>query len=236
MRVMSMRRIPPMSSCLTQGNIQKGYKEKIFSLCSEFCKNTDIKLVFTSEKISSYFSTKDILPSALRSGVVYKFKCAGCNACYVGQTTRHFDTRVHEHLYKKSQPSSVYKHLDQNPRCRQACDETCFSILDRDVSSFRLEVKETIHNEWIQPTINKQRKLLKLSILIQNFRPNFWPPFAPPPAPISFSCFPSQFFFQRSSSQVFVCLFSFSLSLSVCVDYDCGQMSICCLPMFALFF
>ena len=148
------------------GEYSKRVQRKIFSLCSEFCKNTDIKVVFTSEKISSYFSTKDILPSALRSGVVYKFKCAGCNACYVGQTTRHFDTRVHEHLYKKSQPSSVYKHLDQNPRCRQACDETCFSILDRDVSSFRLEVKETIHNEWIQPTINKQRKLLKLSILI----------------------------------------------------------------------
>ena len=106
------------------------------------------------------------MPSTLRSGVVYKFKCAGCNACYVGQTTRHFDTRVHEHLHKKSQPSSVYKHLDQNVRCREACDVTCFTIIDRDVSSFRPEVKETIHNEWIKPSINKQKKLLKLSILI----------------------------------------------------------------------
>ena len=136
------------------------------NLCSNFCKDTAIKLVFTSTKISSFFSTKDAMPSTLRSGVVYKFKCAGCNACYVGQTTRHFDTRVHEHMHKKTQPSSVFKHLEQNARCRQACDVTCFSILDRDVSSFRLQVKETIHNEWIQPTINRQRKLLKLSILI----------------------------------------------------------------------
>ena len=115
------------------------------------------------------------MPRALRSGVVYKFICAGCNACYVGQTTRHFDTRVHEHLHKKSQPSSVFKHLDKNPRCRQACDVTCFSILDRDVSSYRLQVKETIHNEWIQPTINRQRKLLKLSILIQIRLPSWGP-------------------------------------------------------------
>ena len=148
------------------GEYSKRVQKKILSLCSEFCKNTNIKVVFTSEKIASYFSTKDAMPRALRSGVVYKFVCAGCNACYVGQTTRHFDTRVHEHLHKKTQPSSVYKHLEQNARCRQACDVTCFSILDRDVSSFRLEVKETIHNEWIQPTINKQKKLLKLSILI----------------------------------------------------------------------
>ena len=84
----------------------------------------------------------------------------------MGQTTRHFDTRVHEHLHKKTQPSSVFKHLEQNARCREACDVTCFTIIDRDVSSFRLEVKETIHNEWVKPTINKQKKLLKLSILI----------------------------------------------------------------------
>ena len=102
------------------------------------------------------------MPRSLRAGVVYKFQCAGCNACYVGQTTRHFDTRVHEHLHKSSQPSSVYKHLDKNPRCRAACDVTCFKIIDRDVSSFRLEVKETIHNEWVKPTINKQKKIVEI--------------------------------------------------------------------------
>ena len=148
------------------GEYSKSVQDKIFSLCFNFCKDTNIKIVYTSKKISSFFSPKDLMPRALRSGVVYQFNCAGCNACYVGQTTRHFDTRVHEHLYKKSQPSSVYKHLDKYPGCRQACDETCFKIIDRDVSSFRLEVKETIHNEWVKPTINKQKKLLKLSILI----------------------------------------------------------------------
>ena len=45
------------------------------------------------------FGLKDrIHGSWLRSRVVYKFACAGCNACYVGKTVSHFSTRVKEHL------------------------------------------------------------------------------------------------------------------------------------------
>ena len=148
------------------GNYSITVQNKIMALCSKLCKNTNIKVVFTSKKISSYFSSKDKMPSELRARVVYKFTCAGCNACYVGQTTRYFDTRVHEHLHKKSQPSSVFKHLEANAQCRGACDTSCFKVIDTDSSSFRLEVKEAIHNEWIKPRINKQKQLLKLSILI----------------------------------------------------------------------
>ena len=117
-------------------------------------------------KISSFFSTKDKMPGELRAGVIYKFQCAGCNACYVGETTRHYDTRVHEHLNKKSQPSSVFQHLEANANCRAKSDKNCFQIIDADTSSFRLKVKEAIHNEWLKPSINKQKKLLKLSILV----------------------------------------------------------------------
>ena len=106
------------------------------------------------------------MPSDLRARVVYKFSCAGCNACYVGQTTRYFDTRVHEHLHKQAQPSSVFKHLAANAQCKEACNTSCFEVIDTDTSSFWLEIKEAIHNEWLKPSINKQKQLLKLSILI----------------------------------------------------------------------
>ena len=148
------------------GEYSRTVQNKILTLCSKFCKNTNIKLVFTSKKISSYFSSKDKMPSDLRARVVYKFLCAGCNACYVGQTTRYFDTRVHEHLHKQSQPSSVFKHLAANAQCKEACNTSCFEVIDTDTSSFRLEIKEAIHNEWLKPSINKQKQLLKLSILI----------------------------------------------------------------------
>ena len=44
------------------------------------------------------FSSKDSVPNGLRSRVVYKFACAGCNACNVGETAPHFSTRAREHL------------------------------------------------------------------------------------------------------------------------------------------
>ena len=126
----------------------------------------EVNIVFTSNKVSSFFSTKDKIPRALRSCVVYKFTCACCQARYVGETTRHYDVRVNEHLNKKTQPSSIFKHLEGNKKCRDVCNKSCFEIIDSDTSPFRLKVKEAIHTEWVKPSINKQQKLLKMSILV----------------------------------------------------------------------
>ena len=57
----------------------------------------DIKLVFSSFKISNLFGMKNPVPDGLCSHVVYKFVCAGCNACYISETCRHFSTHVREH-------------------------------------------------------------------------------------------------------------------------------------------
>ena len=58
----------------------------------------------------------------LKSRVVYNFQCAECNSVYVGYTTRHFQTRVHEHLQTDS-ASHVYKHLGEKDVCKAACNE-----------------------------------------------------------------------------------------------------------------
>ena len=143
------------------GSHSDAVQNKIKELSVQLCKDINIKLVFTTKKISSFFSTKDVIPSALRSHVVYNFTCASCNASYVGQTTRHFNVRVNEHLNKKSNPSGVFKHLEDDRDCRQACDKSCFKVIDSDQSSFRLQIKEAIHNVWLKPTINKQKQLFK---------------------------------------------------------------------------
>lgn len=54
--------------------------------------------VFSSFKIGNMFGVKDPIPGGLRSRVVYKFALSGSNASYVGETVRHFSTRVKEHL------------------------------------------------------------------------------------------------------------------------------------------
>ena len=38
------------------------------------------------------------IPVFLRSGIVSKFKCSGCNATYCGKTKHHFKFRMCEHI------------------------------------------------------------------------------------------------------------------------------------------
>ena len=45
------------------------------------------------------FSVKDPILRGLRAGVVNKFLCAGCSACYAGETTRNSSTRVRAHIF-----------------------------------------------------------------------------------------------------------------------------------------
>ena len=98
-------------------------------------KNTDINIVLTPFKIGSVFSSKDRLPNALRSFVVYKFTCAGCQSCYIGETRRHLATRIKEHLVTDKK-SHIMKHLLENKISKNLCDKSCFQVIDYASSSF----------------------------------------------------------------------------------------------------
>ena len=95
---------------------------------------------------------KDPIPGGLRSCVVYKFAYAGCNAC-VGETTRHFSTRVCEHLV-----ISHFKHLANSEHCRALCSVDCFHILDHAPTTFQLKIKEEFHIQREQPSAIASRK------------------------------------------------------------------------------
>ena len=80
------------------GSYSNSTKKKIYELCKTSCKNTNVKLVFSPFKLHDLFSSKDFLSVALKSFVVYKFTCAGCQFCEIGETKRHLPTRIKEHL------------------------------------------------------------------------------------------------------------------------------------------
>ena len=88
---------------------------------------------------------------------------AGCSACYVGETNRHFATRIREHLssYKNSH---IFKHLRGSENCRSLCSEDCFQILDSASTTFQLKIKQAMHILWDQPSLNSQVKHLNLSL------------------------------------------------------------------------
>ena len=95
--------------------------------------------------------------------VVYKFLCAGCNACYIGETSRHLSTRVSEHL-SGERNSRVYQHLQQSQAWRCLADKNCFSIVDYAPNRLQLMLKEAMHIKWENPTLNKQLKHADLTL------------------------------------------------------------------------
>lgn len=109
------------------------------------------------------FSVKDSIPGELRSRVVYKFLCANCNASYIGETNRHFSTRVREHLFS-DKSSHVFKHLQASEECRNSCSAESFTILDSAATKFQVKIKEAMYINWEKPALNQQIHHVNLSL------------------------------------------------------------------------
>ena len=140
-------------------------KKRINYLVKKFCDDTlKIQLVFTTCKLKGYFSNKDRLPMEFTSCVIYRFKCTGCNASYVGRTHCHYDTRCEQHL-RTDFNSNIYKHINSNLECKKS-DKKCFKIIDRANSDYSLAIKEGIHIKWLEPTLNTQKKHVILKLLV----------------------------------------------------------------------
>ena len=69
-----------------------------------------IKTVFKTLKTKDLFKNKDVVPQTLKSEVVYSYNCGHCESVYVGETSRHFATRIHEHLNAYPVPSEISLH------------------------------------------------------------------------------------------------------------------------------
>ena len=112
-------------------------------------------------KLVNNTRTKHSRDIGLRSRV-NKFAFAGCNAClYVGETTRHFFTRVREHQ------SAIFKHLLNSEHCRALRSVDCFHILDHASTSFQRKIKEAFHIQREQPSLNQQLHHVNLKLSFQ---------------------------------------------------------------------
>ena len=143
--------------------LSKFTQRKISMLAKKYCKNLNIKLAFSSFKIKNLLTVKDRVHRSLRSCVVYKFSCAGCNSVYIGETTRHLSTRVREHLCTDKN-SHIFKHLKNSPTCKSLCNESCFKVLDSANNYHSLKIKEALHIMWERPNLNKQLQHYNISL------------------------------------------------------------------------
>ena len=74
-------------------------RKKLQILFSDKLTSCNLKIVFMSPvRVKSFFIFEDKLPKMLLSGLVYQYKCGGCNATNYGKTKHDFKVRICEHL------------------------------------------------------------------------------------------------------------------------------------------
>ena len=95
--------------------------------------------------LGNHFYFKDRIPKHLTSGVVYNFQCELCNESYYGDSVRHLNVRIGEHIgispltkeNVKPKNSSVADHY-------YSASYDNLSILTYENKRFLLELKQNL--------------------------------------------------------------------------------------------
>ena len=131
----------------------------------------NLRIVFQTKcKLNNFFTFKDKIPVFLRSGIVYKCKCRGCNGTYYGKTKRHFKIRMSEHLgvsaltgkRVKGDNDSAIK--ERHLFCNYSSGFDDFSILASNNNDFKVTLMESLLINRDHPPLNKNRHSLPLEL------------------------------------------------------------------------
>ena len=158
------------------GNYSNELKKRISSLASNYLVNTKIVIVWNSQRrLRNFFSFKDKLPTYMRSKILYRFTCNGCNSIYLGKTKRHFLVRAYEHLGLSIRTgkeftynpgyinnSTILEHIHHSRSCHGELDG--FEIIGRANNDLFLRIKESLLIKRFKPTLNQAGKSIPLEL------------------------------------------------------------------------
>ena len=69
--------------------LRKNFKKLIKS----YFPQIKLNIIFNNNfNIKSFFKFKEQIPNALKSNIIYKYKCNSCNATYIEKTSEQFST------------------------------------------------------------------------------------------------------------------------------------------------
>ena len=137
------------------GEASYEFQKKMVLLFKEHFQ-IQVKPVFTSFKVSDYFSLKSRVPFAVKPNVVYRFKCLrDADISYIGKTERHLVSRAAEHLRLKGK-GYIRKHLDFCSVCKNGASVKEFKILKTARTPLVLGIQEALLIKKFQPKLNKQ--------------------------------------------------------------------------------
>ena len=88
-------------------------------IAANLSRKVNIRVIYTTNKLSKFCSTKDRIPEDQRNNVIYLMRCPGCGEKYVGKTNCCFGKRMDEQGTRPDQP--LHQHLS-------SCEEFNFLI------------------------------------------------------------------------------------------------------------
>ena len=150
------------------GKYSNEIKRRVSSLASKYLVKTKVVITWNSpRKLCNMFAFKDKLPMHLRSKILYKFSCNGCDSVYYGKSVRHFLVRAYEHLgislrtgknftynQNNSNNSMVLNHLRLSEQCNGSLDN--FVIIGQARNDYHLRIKESLLIKKFQPNLNNK--------------------------------------------------------------------------------
>ena len=125
--------------------------------------NAPCTIVMTLRKLKTALpSLKPPVEKLLKSGIVYEIQCPRCTACYVGQTGRHLQTRLKEHLLRSG---PMKTHLRQ---CATSITEEHIRILHTTTrGENHLLTLEALHIREKKPSINTKDEYRSRELIIK---------------------------------------------------------------------
>ena len=120
-----------------------------------------ISTVSTTQKLKTCLpSLKNPIPESRCSRVVYKLICSECQSCYVGQTNRHLQTRLQEHM-------SASAHVGAHLREYGANMGMNVKVIDRSFDENKLLTLEALHIAKLKPALNTREEYPQRQLKLQ---------------------------------------------------------------------
>ena len=150
-------------------------KNKLSRFASKYFPTCRIKVIFKCDKrLKSFLRFKDRVPLNVRSHLLYRYTCDGCNAIYIGKTRRHYLVRVFEHLGISIRTHKKFTYNPQNGNnsailnhvnCKKCVGkEENFQIIGSASNDYHLCLKESLLIQKCKPRINTSEKSVPLKL------------------------------------------------------------------------
>lgn len=148
-------------------------RDELLALLTKYFSDVKFKIVLVNNfRVGNLFHYKDVLPTAMRSSLVYSFCCAHCASIYVGSTVRILHSRVAEHRGRSSRTgarltdpphSLIRNHANTCSSAPIKIED--FKILGNCNNVLDLRILESLYIHKLKPVLNSDKTAVPLLIL-----------------------------------------------------------------------